>query len=82
VLAIEVISPSTARTDRQRKRMLYQRYGVETYWIVDGRTKTIEVWHPGDVSPAVVTDELRWQITSESPECIINVAAMFHEVQE
>ena len=35
LLAIEVLSPSTARSDRQKKRALYQRERVPEYWIVD-----------------------------------------------
>lgn len=34
-LAVEITSPSTARTDRFVKLMLYARYGVAEYWIVD-----------------------------------------------
>ncbi|MCR4340394.1 MAG: Uma2 family endonuclease [Gemmatimonadaceae bacterium] len=44
LLAVEVLSPSTARLDRQLKRRLYQRYGVEEYWIVD---LTRELWNGG-----------------------------------
>ena len=35
LLIVEVISPSTARNDRGRKRRRYQRSGVAQYWIVD-----------------------------------------------
>jgi Uma2 family endonuclease len=34
-LAIEVLSPSTRRRDRTLKRDLYQRSGVQEYWVVD-----------------------------------------------
>ncbi|MBM4441916.1 MAG: Uma2 family endonuclease [Candidatus Rokubacteria bacterium] len=43
-LAIEILSPSTARIDRQRKRELYERYGVPYYWIVDPDMRTIDVY--------------------------------------
>ena len=33
LLAVEVISPSTARADRHRKRLLYQSEGVGEYWV-------------------------------------------------
>jgi Uma2 family endonuclease len=34
VLAIEVASPSTAIYDRNRKKDVYERFGIESYWIV------------------------------------------------
>lgn len=42
-IAIEVLSPSTARNDRGRKRHLLARYGVPEYWIVDPYAKRVEV---------------------------------------
>lgn len=43
-LAIEVLSPSTARTDRGRKRLLLERAGLAEYWVVDPITSSIEVY--------------------------------------
>jgi Uma2 family endonuclease len=43
-LAIEILSPSTARTDRQTKKQLFERYGVPYYWIVDPEACAIEVY--------------------------------------
>ncbi len=43
-LAIEVLSPSTARLDRDRKMRLYAEHGVPYYWIVDPETRSIEVF--------------------------------------
>ncbi|TVY08604.1 Uma2 family endonuclease [Paenibacillus cremeus] len=43
-LVIEVLSPSTAIKDRNEKFKIYQRYGVEEYWIVDPVNQTIEVY--------------------------------------
>jgi Uma2 family endonuclease len=42
-VAIEVLSPSTARNDRGRKRDLMARYRVPEYWIVDPDRHAIEV---------------------------------------
>ena len=41
-LAVEVLSPSTAVTDRTRKRELYTRYGVPHLWFVDPEARAIE----------------------------------------
>ena len=59
-LVIEVLSPSTARFDRQLKRRRYQRAGVPEYWIVDLDARVIERWRPGDERPEVLADRLRW----------------------
>jgi Uma2 family endonuclease len=41
-LAVEILSPSTAATDRGRKRELYARYGVAYLWFVDPDTRELE----------------------------------------
>jgi Uma2 family endonuclease len=61
LLAVEVLSPSTARHDRIVKRGAYQRAGVSVYWIVDLDAQLVEVWTPEAASPVIVTDELEWQ---------------------
>ena len=43
-LVVEILSPSTARRDRGIKLRLYERQGVEEYWIVDLDAEAVEVW--------------------------------------
>ena len=43
-LAVEVLSPSTARLDRDRKMKLYAEHGVPYYWIVDPESRSIEAY--------------------------------------
>ena len=43
-LMIEILSPSTRRTDEVRKRHLYDRSGVVEYWVVDPNRHTISVY--------------------------------------
>ena len=43
-LAIEILSKSTARNDRGRKRQLLARHGVREYWLVDPDAVTVEVY--------------------------------------
>ena len=40
-LVVEILSPSTAVTDRTRKRELYARYGVPYLWFVDPDTREL-----------------------------------------
>lgn len=42
-LLIEVLSPATAKRDREMKYKRYAWYGVKEYWIVDSENKLIEV---------------------------------------
>ena len=46
-LAVEILSPSTAATDRGRKRELYARYGVPYLWLVDSDARALEAYALG-----------------------------------
>ena len=41
-LVVEVLSPSTRRRDLRDKRAIYERCGVERYWVVDPEAGRIE----------------------------------------
>jgi len=43
-LMVEVLSPSTARTDRRVKFDAYERAGAREYWIANPKTRTVEVY--------------------------------------
>ena len=43
-LIIEILSPSTQRTDKREKYKLYKEFGVQEYWIVDPKNKSIDVF--------------------------------------
>jgi len=43
-LLVEVLSPSTAKYDKDEKFRLYERHGVREYWIADPANRYIEVW--------------------------------------
>ncbi len=43
-LIVEILSPSTARRDKNKKFQLYEKYGVREYWLVDPQAQYIEVW--------------------------------------
>ena len=46
-LIVEVLSPSTAKFDRQEKYQAYEKHGVNEYWIVDPVYEVLEVWNLG-----------------------------------
>jgi Uma2 family endonuclease len=43
-LAVEVLSPSTARIDKEPKRKTYAAQGVEELWLVDPKSRTTTVY--------------------------------------
>jgi Uma2 family endonuclease len=43
-LVVEILSPGTAHHDRHNKLLLYARYGVAEYWIVDPENKAVELY--------------------------------------
>ncbi len=79
LLAAEVLSPSSARADRVIKRRLYQVQRVDSYWVVDIESGVVEVWHPGDERPEIVTDTLRWRVGPAAPEAAIALVELFRE---
>lgn len=42
LLAVEILSESSRRKDRLRKRQIYQEAGIQHYWLVDPYEKTME----------------------------------------
>lgn len=80
LLAVEVLSPGTARADRTLKRRLYQRHGVPEYWIVDLDGRLVERWLPGDDRPELLTEQLEWRPAADHPPLVIGLEAYFSEV--
>jgi Uma2 family endonuclease len=57
-LVVEILSESTAKTDRTTKLKLYARYGVAEYWVIDPATCSVEVYRlaPGGYELAAQLD--------------------------
>lgn len=55
-LVIEVLSPGSTneRRDREFKLKLYSRQGVQEYWIIDWRLRTVQVYRRADLALALV----------------------------
>ncbi len=77
LLVVEVLSPATARYDRQLKRRRYQRAKVPEYWIVDLDARLIERWRPDDDRPEVLADRITWMLEPGGSPCDINIAELF-----
>jgi Uma2 family endonuclease len=80
LLAVEVLSPSTARADRQAKRRLYQREGVGEYWVVDPDARVVERWRPEDDRPEIVTGTLTWQPEPSTAPFELDLPQFFDDV--
>ena len=76
LLIIEVLSPSSARYDRVKKRRRYQRLGAE-YWIADPGARLVERWMPDDERPAIFDDGISWQPDGAGEPLSIDLAALF-----
>lgn len=80
LLAVEAISPSSARHDRVKKRPAYQRNRVPEYWIVDERSGIVERWRPDDERPEIVAEQLVWNPEGASAPFELDLMAFFAEV--
>lgn len=76
LVAIEVISPSSARYDRVTKRALYHRRVAE-YWIVDVDARVIERWRRGHDRPEIVTATLEWTPEGATGPFTLDLPALF-----
>jgi Uma2 family endonuclease len=80
MLAVEVLSPGTARHDRTIKRTTYQENGVSEYWIVDAAARVIERCRPDSTEVERLTTLLTWQPVSTHSALTIDVAQYFRDV--
>ena len=80
LLAVEVVSPGSARHDRVRKRPAYQRNRVPEYWVVDDPSQTVERWRPEDDRPELVAGRLEWRPEGASEPFVLDLPAFFAEV--
>jgi Uma2 family endonuclease len=79
LLVVEVLSPSTARYDRELKRRRYQRAGVPEYWIVDPDGRVVERWRANDTRPEILAEQLQWE-PSSGTTFTLDLPAYFREV--
>ena len=80
-LAVEVLSPSTARADRILKRRRLQRAGVPEYWIVDLDARLIERWRPADKRPEMLSERLAWHPEGAPAALVLDLGELFREIE-
>ena len=77
LLVVEILSPSTARTDRGNKRRLYQQAGIPQYWIVDPGARIVEVWTPTADSPVIERERLTWLAPGAEAPLLLDLSRLF-----
>lgn len=80
LIAVEVLSPSSARFDRVIKRQLYQKVGLSEYWLVDPDSQTIERWLPSESRPEILDTLLRWTPDNSNAPFVLDIPGLFREV--
>jgi Uma2 family endonuclease len=80
LLAVEVLSPSSARADRFTNRRLYQEKRIPLYWVVDCDTESVEVWTPGALFPVVERERLTWRPEGAAIPCVIELGEIFASI--
>ena len=82
LLAVEVVSPASSRSDRGEKRRLYQQQGVPEYWVVDLDARLLERWRPQDERPEIVTGRLDWHPDGAESPFVLDLQEYWAEVFE
>ena len=80
LLAVEVISPSSIRTDRITKREYYLDVGVPDYFIVDVHARMVEHWSPERETPLVLRDQLVWQPAGAVHPLVVSLPDLFDKI--
>ncbi len=82
LLAVEILSPSTMRTDRKIKRPVYQQESVPEYWITNTSARTIERWTPTAPMSEILTTAMTWQPLPTHAALHLDVEQYFRNVYD
>ena len=80
LLIIEVLSSSTARVDRIKKRRVFQEERIPEYWIVDIEGGLIERWRPDDSRPEILSDAINWHPRPDLAALTVDLVKFFRTV--
>jgi len=79
LVAAEVLSPSSSRVDRVKKRPCYGRH-VPEYWIVDLDARILERWQLHSRQPEVLISTLEWHPTGATEPFRLDLPTYFAAV--
>ena len=80
-LAVEVVSPGSARHDRVRKRPAYQEERAGELWLIDPESELVERWTPSDERPEILTKVLTWAPAGTNAILPIDLVSLFAEAK-
>ncbi len=80
-LVVEILSPSTATLDLGRKREIYAESGVEEFWVVSPKTRTVEIYRlrENPAEPVFVLADTDTLTSALFPGWSLTVADVFRE---
>jgi Uma2 family endonuclease len=79
LLAIEVLSPGTARYDRLKKRPRFQRAAIEC-WLVDGESHVVERWATDADRPEICIESVIWEPAGAPEPFRLALAPIWEEI--
>lgn len=80
LLTVEVLSPSTRRADRVKKRSVYLLEGVPEYWIVDFDARLIERWRQRDERPEILSESVSWHPVADVAAFTLDLPRFFADI--
>jgi Uma2 family endonuclease len=80
LLAVEILSPGSARHDRVKKRRFFARVGVPEYWVVDLDARVVERTRPDDERIELLAQTLAWHPAGAPEPLTLDLAELFRRV--
>jgi Uma2 family endonuclease len=78
MLVVEILSPSTAATDRRAKMALYARFGIAEYWIADPDRSRLDAYTLADRAYVPIEEDEPGQVRSRVfPGLVLAVDSLF-----